>query len=116
MIPGKLPLDPFTEGDKWEGIPALTITINGAQPADPVTLVTMKFKLADDLPSSVVTLTSATPGQITIVDAAAWEIAIPAQTIAGLTYGKWTWRIECTDATNGARTYIADEIEVLETV
>jgi len=77
MTPQKLTLTPFTEGDEWEGIPAITIT-----------------------------------------SAANWEFTIPAQIVAGLTYGKWTWRIKCKDntGTGKPKTYLADELTVLETV
>jgi hypothetical protein len=118
MTPAKLALEDFTEGDEWEGIPSLTLTINGAAPASPLTLVTMRFKKANALPGDAVELTSATAGQITIVSAANWEISIPPQIVAGLTFGKWTWRIRCTDATtDGApKTYLGDVLTVLETV
>lgn len=118
MTPQKLALENFTEGDEWEGIPSLTITINGAPPASPLALVTLRFKKANSLPGEAVELTSATAGQITIVSAANWEISIPAQIVAGLTFGKWTWRLRCRDSTadGGPKTYLADEITVLETV
>lgn len=117
MTPAKLALEDFTEGDEWEGVPALTITINGAAPASPLTLVTMRFKKANALPGDAVELSSA-DDEITIVSAANWEISIPAQIVAGLTYGKWTWRIRCTDstATGRPKTYLGDVLTVLETV
>lgn len=123
MTPQKLPLDPFTEGDEWEGIPEISITVGPtggpfAPPADPLSVVTMRFKKAGGLQSDVVELSSATAGQITITDAANWTFTIPAQIVAGLTFGKWTWRIKCKDntATGKPKTYLADEIVVLETV
>lgn len=116
MTPQKLSLTPFTEGDTWDGIPSLTITINGAPPASNLSLVTMRFKRAGGLESDVVELTSATPGQITISSAANWQITVPAQIVPTLTTGKWDWRMKFTDAAGKKRTYLADQITVLETV
>lgn len=116
MTPAKLTLTPFTEGDTWEGIPSLTIRVNGAAPAADITSVTMRFKKADRVPGTEVQLSSATPAQITITNANNWQIAIPPQIVPGLISGKWTWRLRVTDATGVISTYLADELTVLETV
>ncbi len=116
MTPQKLALTPFTEGDTWDGLPSLTVTINGAPPASSLSLVTMRFKKSGGLESETVQLTSATAGQINITNAANWTITIPAQIVAGLTAGKWTWRMCFQDAAGKKRTYLADEVTVLETV
>lgn len=116
MTPQKLALTPFTEGDTWSGIPSLTITVNGAPPASVLSLVTMRFKKSGGLPSDVVQLTSATAGQITITSAPNWQITVPAQIVPALTTGKWIWRMQFTDAAGKKRTYLADELTVLETV
>jgi hypothetical protein len=115
MIPQKLALTSFVEGDTWEGIPSLTITINSAPPAVPLALVTMRFKKSGGLPSEVVELSSA-DSEITIVSAANWEISIPEQIIPGLTTGKWSWRMKFENTAGEKRTYLSDEITVLETV
>jgi hypothetical protein len=116
MTPQKLPLPPFTEGDTWDGIPSLTITVNGAPPASALSVVTMRFAKLGSAMESVVVLTSATAGQINITNASTWAITIPAQIVAGLTSGKWTWRMRFQDAAGKKRTYLADELTVLETV
>lgn len=116
MTPQKLPLTPFTEGDTWDGIPALTVTVNGAVPASALSVVTMRFKKSGAVPSDVVQLTSATAGQITITNAANWAVTVPSQIVAGLTSGKWTWRMRFQSADAKRRTYLADELTVLETV
>jgi hypothetical protein len=123
MIPSKLTITSWTEGDEWAGLPLVKITVGPeggpfAPPADALAVVTMRFKKAGGLDSDVVQLTSATAGQITILDAGEWEFSIPPQIIAGLTYGKWTWRIRCTDVSaNGSpKTFLADEVTILETV
>jgi hypothetical protein len=118
-----LKLESFTEGDEWDGVPSISITVGPeggpfAPPANPLSVVTMRFKKSGDVPSDVVELTSATAGQITITNAATWTFSIPAQIVAGLTKGKWTFRIKCKDntATGKPKTYLGDEITVLETV
>lgn len=116
MTPQKLALTPFTEGDTWDGIPALAVTINGAAPGSNLALVTMRFKKVGSAAEAAVELTSATPAQITITSAATWTVTVPAQIIAGLTAGKWDWRMRFTDATGKKRTYLADQITVLESV
>ena len=116
MIPQKLPITPFTEGDTWDGIPSLTVTINGAAPASALAVVTMRFRKSGGLESETVELTSATAGQINITSAADWIITIPPQIVAGLTTGKWTWRLRFQDAAGKKRTFLADELTILETV
>lgn len=123
MIPQKLPIDPFTEGDSWEGIPSISITAGPeggpfAAPASALSLVTMRFKRAREVPSDAVELSSAVTGQVTITNAAAWTFRIPEQIVPGLTRGKWTFRIKCQDSTTSGqpKTYLTGELEVLETV
>ena len=124
MQPQALALDPFTEGDEWEGIPGIQIKVGPeggpyAAPESPLDIVTMRFKRSGRVSSTVIVeLSSETPGEITITDAAAWEFSIPAQVVPLLTCGTWTWRIRCKDSTptGKPKTYLADTIEVLETV
>lgn len=118
MAPQKLSLQSFTEGDQWEGIPALSIRVNGLPPATALALVTIRFKPTQPTDSAVVQLSSATAGQITILSAANWEITVPPQIVAGLTKGLWNWRMRFTDTspTGSPKTYLADQITVLETI
>lgn len=123
MTPQALTLDPFTEGDEWEGIPGLQIQIGPtggpyAAPESPLAIVTMRFKRVGREASAAVELSSETAGEITITDAATWEFSIPPQIVPLLTCGTWTWRIRCKDstATGKPKTYLADTLEVLETV
>lgn len=117
MIPQKLALESFTQGDTWKGIPSVTITVNGATPGTPISVVTMRFKKATSVePNPVVELTSATPAQINLTNAAGWVFSVPEQIVAGLTYGDWTWRIRITDTAGKKHTYLADKITVLEDV
>ena len=123
MTPQSLTLDPFTEGDEWEGIPGIAIKLGPdggpfVAPESPLSLVTMRFKRVGRDGSAVVELSSAVAGQITITDAAAWEFSIPEQIMPELKTGTWAWRIRCKDSTTTGKpkTYLADTIEVLETV
>ena len=118
-----LKLESFTEGDEWDGVPSISITVGPeggpfAPPANPLSVVTMRFKKTGSVQSEVVELTSATAGQITITNAATWTFSIPAQIVPGLTSGKWMFRIKCKDntATGKPKTYLGDELVVLETV
>lgn len=114
MTPAKLTLESFTAGDTWDGIPALTIRVNGVAPAPDISLVKMRFAKADRTGGVPVELSSAVAGQITITNANNWEVSIPGQLMPGLTAGRWLWRIRITDSTGAKRTYLADEITVLE--
>ncbi len=116
MIPAKLALEPFSEGDDWDGIPAITITINHAAPAVAMGSVTMRFRQTGVTKPTIVELSSGTPSQIAILDAAVWNFQIPVQPIPELTAGRWMWRLRITDAVGRKRTYLADEIVVLENI
>jgi hypothetical protein len=116
MIPQKLALESFTEGDTWNGIPSITITVNGSTPASPISTVKMRFKRSGSVPSTPVELTSATSAQINLTNAPGWVFSVPEQIVAGLTFGDWTWRIRITDAAGKKNTYLTGEITVLEDV
>lgn len=123
MRPDKLPIEPFTSGDAWAGIPTVIITIGPdggpyATPASPLTLATMRFSKIGSESATVVELSTAGAAQITIVSAANWELSIPVQIIPGLTAGKWAWQLRCHDssATGNPQTYLSDTLEILETI
>lgn len=123
MIPQKLPLTPFVEGDAWRDAIAIAITTGPdggpyATPASPLTLATMRFSKIGSEAATVVQLSTADATQITIVSAAGWELSLPVQIIPGLTAGKWAWQLRCRDnsATGNPQTYLADVIEILETI
>jgi hypothetical protein len=116
MIPSKLALTPFTEGDTFDGTPSLQIRVSEAAPASAIALVTMRFKKAGAVPSEVIELTSEDDGGVTITSPSEWIFEVPAQEVPGLTAGKWAWRIRVTDAEGKKTTYFADTLEVLETV
>lgn len=120
MTPAKLPLTPFTEGDTWDGIPSITVTVGPTggpfvPPTSALSTVTLRFKKAGAVPSAVVELSSA-EGEITISSSVNWQVAVAAQIIPELTAGKWTWRMRFTNAAGKKITYLADEFTVFETV
>lgn len=120
MTPQTLDLDPFTEGDHWEGIPAMTIQINDMPPDRPLTKVRIRFRPTDKPVNSQeantrVELSNADTEQIQIVDADTWEISAPKQPLA-LTFGSWAYNIETTDADGVVWTPVAGTIQILQDV
>lgn len=115
MTPRSIALEPFTQGDHFPGIPALTITVNDVPPASPLARAVMRFFPADGNGDEV-ELDSNTPGQITILNAANWELSIPRQAIPFLTAGRWNTQIKLTDSTGAVDTYISTQQLVLPTV
>jgi len=114
MKPENITLEPFVAGDHWEGIPALTIQINNAPPASALGSVRLRFT-KDERTTEVVELSSE-DDEITIVDAAAWEISIPEQAVPGLTAGKWRWNLETTNAAGVVKTSVEGTQKVLRDV
>lgn len=114
MTPKSITLEPFTEGDHFPGIPALTLQIAGDVPATPLATALMRFSPADGN-GTAVELSSA-DSKITIVSAANWEISVPRQTVPGLTAGRWNCQIKLVDTSGVKDTYIATQQLVLPTV
>ncbi len=115
MQPSPFPLEPFTEGDLWEGIPNLKILFNGARYGSPLQDISMRFKKAGAVPSAVVEL-SYSQGGISITSGVNWEFSVNAQEMPDLTHGTWTWRMRFTAEDGTIATLLSDEIEVLEDV
>lgn len=122
MRPAQIEIDPWTEGDQWEGLPVVKIRVGPtggphAAPLTPMASVVMRFKTATELPTAPVELSSS-GGKITILDAEDWSFTIPKQVIAGLTKGMWKWQVRVTDtSTDGSpKTYISGELEILEKI
>lgn len=114
MTPAKYPLEPFTAGDRWKGIPALSITVGGAIPASPISVVTLRFRRSGEAAGTVVELVS--PTNITLTNAANWQFAIPPQAVAALTAGTWEWQLRITAVDGAKDTYLADELTVFESI
>ena len=113
MLPGHIAsLDAslaFVAGNTWLGIPSITIT---PTPATTLSTVTMTFR--KDVKSALeVTLTS--PTDITITNATAWVVAIPAQALA-LPAGTHLWQLTFTDSASTIQTYLEGSILVEDAI
>ncbi len=121
MEPATLPLEPFTEGTTWEGIPSLAIQVNGTPPATQLASAEMRFERTDAAEGTAaeaerVILSSADATQIQIQDPDLWEITVPEQDVPGLTEGNWRWVIETTDQAAAKRVYVVGTITALPNV
>jgi len=98
-------------GDSWGGIPAFSILINGAVPADDVATVKMQFR-KNEFDRVILDQLDNTDG-ITIVSASGWTFAIPKRNLS-LPQGKCSWWIKFWDVNGIAQTYLAGDMEVLQ--
>lgn len=105
-------LEPIVYGDTWDGLPDCSFSSNGSAFASSLALVRMFFKNADSVTG--LELSSATSGQITIMDAATWAFNVEPIDEFPLAVGEWYWSIETTDADDIRKTYVAGSIEVLD--
>ena len=88
------PTEPIYSGDTWPGIPSISIRPNGEIPAISVASAKLIFFKAEDGPQTP-SLTLTSPDEITLVNAAAWELDIPP-VILDLAPGEWTFRFSTT--------------------
>jgi hypothetical protein len=115
MTPSTLIIDPWVEGDTWDGLPGIKIKTGAdletaGPPATSLDSVVMRFSLGDEVNSSSVEISSE-DDQILIEDEDAWLFSVPSQIIPELTEGKWRWQIRCTSGTL-VKTYLQGEIEI----
>lgn len=133
MEPDELTLEAFTEGDAFPGLSLQIVVapedvdgssasddsstesgsseeLSYAPPAFPLVSAKMVFKKAN-IPA--IELSSAHVGQITIVHAVNWELAIPQQVIPELTEGIWRWAIKTVDSRGMPETYVVGSLTVL---
>ena len=122
MIPGKLTLTPFVEGNEWEGIPQIVIEIGPdggpyVAPDTSLATVTMRFLKTASETETIVELSSAN-NEIEILDAENWTFKVPRQVVPTLTEGVWDWQINCEDdsETGSPLTYFSDTIKVLKKI
>ena len=105
------PTEPIYAGDTWPGIPAITIREGGEIPASSIASASLTFYKAElGLATPELVLTS--PDEITLTNAAAWELAIPPQILA-LPPGEWTFRFSTTTAAGVVRTWLTGTITIL---
>ena len=121
MTPQKLSLDPFTEGDVWDGIPAIIIKIGPeggpyAAPEHPMASATMRFSKRDNKNSPIIELSHLNSEELIFTDADGWELSIPKQVVPGVTCGDWDWQIRIVDTQGNPYTYLGDTITVLRKI
>ncbi len=115
MSPALLRLEPFTAGDTWDGIPSITLKINGAAPAAALASARMRFQRDGRQIPEFVELSSAVGAQIVITSAAGWELTVPPQPVA-LTRGSWSYNLETTDTAGEVQTFLFGSIEILRDI
>lgn len=109
MLPGILTVEGMVEGDTWRGVPSLTVTIDDATPASPLSSVRMQFRrkpggvVGDEL--------STANGLIAILDAEAWEVKI-GPTRMDLTPGQWLFDVEFSAADGSVYTLLKGVLQV----
>jgi hypothetical protein len=116
MIPAKLYLEPFTEGDTWGGIPETTVLFNGAAPLVALASVSMRFVKETQASTEAAEITSANPAQISLTSAALWKFTVPPQQMSALTEGVWKWQLKVIDTLGVKSTIAFDKLTVLEHV
>lgn len=110
MIPATLTVDPFSEGDTWNGIGSVTVEVNGEAYSSPLVGVYMQFRNQHDV---LLAECSTANGGAVIVDADEWIFKVPAQKLA-LKKGRWSFGIKCVAADGAEWTLLAGKIRVLE--
>lgn len=111
MEPQIYPLQRFVAGDHWPGIPSVQIKINGAAPPTALSSARLRF-----LNSGGPAVEIASPTGIVITNPTTWLMTIPKQAVPGLTAGHWRWQLKTTDAAGVVATWLAGEVEALESV
>jgi hypothetical protein len=110
MVPQQVPLESFTAGDHFPGIASITVRIDALPPTLPIASARMRFAKApseaDRAPAPPVELSIAN-AKITLVSAANWSLAVPKQSVPGLTAGEWIWNLETIDSAGVVSTYLA---------
>lgn len=101
MNPGVYNLPNMVQGDTWDGI-SVVLTVDDIAPTVPLQLVHMTFQ-ADPQAEPTVTLYS--PGDITINDAATWDITVPAQKL-NLPVGTFHYSLRFMDTNSNLKTYL----------
>ena len=122
MEPKPFPLEPFTAGDTWQGLPTqdgvpfFSLQIDGGAPASLLAKVVMRFTPQDQTKKATVVEISSDSDAIEIITPAAWTFSIPAQAIPELIAGTWDWQIKTIDAAACKETWLADSIVILRNI
>lgn len=104
-------LTPFVEGDTWRGISSISIRVNGEPPENSLSSAKIVFRRRLGTQAHGATLSSVS-GEITITDAANWELTVPQQTL-NLPADSWSWSLETVDSSGVKKTYILGTLSVI---
>lgn len=99
-------------GDTWSGFGPVTFTVDGSEPSNAIASVRLQFRTRDQIGGSdyAAQLTSA-GGDITIDDADAWQITIPAQ-VLDLDPATYWYDVEITDNAGGIYSWLEGKLSV----
>ena len=113
-LPAKFKLEPTLRGDEWRGIAQIRpVTINGEPPAIAISSARVQFRRsarASDAEHEINTTTG-----IQILDADAWILTIPRQSLP-LESGIWFYDFETVNAAGRVKTYLSGTIEIKQDV
>lgn len=107
----------FVEGDRWGGIPSITIKVNGVPYGAPV--ASAKLQISVTMPNAAPLITLSTGGStIVITSAANWQLTVPSQNLVlpdgtSLGEGTYCWAFQATDQGGGVQTYMRGTFTVL---
>jgi hypothetical protein len=110
MAIANITLLPVVRNDTWDGLTNCKFSSTGTAFASPLATVRMSFK--DSTGAVQLALSSDTPGEATITDAAGWEFEIPARKLT-MTDGAYSWGIETTDDDGVVKTRVIGSIHIL---
>jgi len=108
--PAQFLIGTYIIGSTWKGIPEIHLSSDGTTFESPLALVRMVFK--DESGNTLLTLSSATSGQITITDAAEWKARIEPISSPPFTAGSIRWYIETTDDDDIVDYYFSGTLQV----
>lgn len=101
-------LPAIVDGETWDGF-TMTVSSDGTSLAEPLASVSMVFRDADK--NAVLTLSNGN-GLITITDASAWSISVPAITPFPLGEGTYTARLIMTNDTGRIKKWFKLQLSV----
>jgi hypothetical protein len=110
MAIANIALLPVVRNDTWDGLSGCKFSSTGTAFASPLATVRMSFK--DSTGAVQLALSSDTPGEATITDAAGWEFEIPARKLS-MPDGAYSWGIETTDSAGIVKTRVIGTITIL---
>jgi len=108
--PAQFLLGVYTIGATWKGVSELSLSSNGTTFDSSLALVRMVFK--DESGNTLLTLSSAVSGEITITDAAEWKARIEPIAAPPFTVGSLRWYIETTDSDDIVDYYFSGTLQV----